>query len=55
MSAWEAAVVLSSGSVDSQMQLTREALFRAVALTCRDRVAVDAFRGPTEVSIACAS
>ena len=55
VSAWEAAVVLSFGNVDSQVYLTREGLFPHPPGTCRDRVAVDALRGPIAVPIACAS
>jgi hypothetical protein len=55
MSASEAAVVLSSGNVDSQVHMSREGLFPPAARTCRDRVAVDTLRGPVEVPIACAS
>ena len=55
MSAWEAAVVLSSGSVDSQVHVTREGLFRPAGPTRRDRVAVETLRAPIEVPSACAS
>jgi hypothetical protein len=53
--AWEAAVVLSSGNLDSQVHLTREGLFPPAPRTCHDRVAVGTLRRPTEVPIACAS
>jgi hypothetical protein len=46
---------VESGDVDSQVHMTREGLFRPAARTCRDRIAVDALRGPVEVPIACAS
>jgi hypothetical protein len=54
-SAWEAALVLGSGNVDSQVHLTRERLFSPAAPTCRDRIAVDTVRAPAEAPIACAS
>jgi hypothetical protein len=55
VSAWEAALVLGSGNVDSHVHLTRERLFPPAVPTCRGRVAVDTLRADVEGPTACAS